>query len=645
MNADSEHDKPMSDGRRRRPETPTEAMDAGADSAPKSPAPGSAAKRRMAPDAPPRRVIIPPDPHDRLRMWTMLLMSLLVCLPPMLLELDRPDVTRPEEQRLLLVSQQTWRHDHAQRAEQGRAAWIVPVYNGTERVDKPPMAVWLNLAAWWDLEPQTASASELAWRARLVGLGMIVLALASVFWAGVSVGDLRVATLATLAAGTTLLLVHHGRLAGPHAQVVGWLTLAVAAGLWAMRPLKAVNWFWRGAIGWTSAGIGIGAAILTRGAPMIGLVAGPLLLVIFLTRHRRLGNLFGLLFAVILGILLAAPWHLHVFSKDADLLDRLLLVEQTWGASLGDLWYALLLMFLVPWGVWIIGGLIQPFRWQLAMERRRQLLLAWGWLAFVVAALILPASVPAGLLVTAVPPAALLVAQVWADHADRASEGLPSRGAWIMGVPHWLLLIVASAALPAFMLGQAWLIEAGHLPFVLLPPAPWPIAIAVGLLLIGLCWIGLRWHLQWRPTMAALITVVWTLVAFSFVYHQYVRSDLCRYEHKTQAMWLRSRLPDGVLYLVAEAPNTAQPPAMAPTPGFLFYARATVRHIQPEELKALPQHGGDLFVAVRHGSAAVEAVRRLGFEPLPLGANTTIGDYVIYHPARTAERTDRPPQS
>ncbi|MEP0762465.1 MAG: hypothetical protein HRF48_06970, partial [Chloroflexota bacterium] len=163
-----------------------------------------------------------------------LALVLLACLPPMLVDLAKRDSTHTMENIALLSAQETWlRQQGYYDLPADPNAWVMPTRNGSPRVTKPPMLVWLNLLAWWDLDPYTASVDLVTYRARLVAVGMALILIASTFWAGLTLADRRLAVLAALAAGSMWFLQRQGRTASYDIHLAAWSSLAMAAGLWA----------------------------------------------------------------------------------------------------------------------------------------------------------------------------------------------------------------------------------------------------------------------------------------------------------------------------------------------------------------------------------------------------------------------------
>src|SRR5215510_9807487 len=81
------------------------------------------------------------------------------------INVGRPSPDRSMEKICMASSQETWMRQRSGET----SAWKTPTINGGElRIQKPPLLIWLNIAAWSDIDPETAQVDELAFRARLV---------------------------------------------------------------------------------------------------------------------------------------------------------------------------------------------------------------------------------------------------------------------------------------------------------------------------------------------------------------------------------------------------------------------------------------------------------------------------------------------
>lgn len=535
-----------------------------------------------------KRVPLPTGSGMKLRMWVWLFLSVMLCLPPLVIELGVPKTTFTMEKIALLSSRETWQHQRSGRSD----AWLVPTWNDQPRVNKPPMVVWLNMLAWSDLDPQTVDPQLLVWRARLLAVGMVMLGLIGTYWLSYSIGGVRVAAMATLIVGSCYIMLRHGRLATYDIHLFAWTTLSIAGGLWAMRPLRPVNWTGRRVLGWLFAGIALGAAIMTKGPVAALFMAVPLALAIAVCPQRRVGNAIGLLFALLAGALLAAPWYMYVIEKFPDAFK---LMEHEYAARRAErqttFYYLLIFVLAFPWTVYLIGAMPQPFV-RAAGEHRRRLLIGWTWFIGMMVILAIPDAKQDRYLLPLLPAVGVLVAQLWAYQAYLADENLPDPGVNILRIPHWLMLIIGSLALPAFVIYQNDLIARGWLKDVELPGVGLPLAIGVGVALLAVALFGAIQHWRWKPVHAFGATFVWILIAGSFVQASYVHSHHGRYDPAADARKLAAVAGDDPVYCFYDPAQDARPDAKSPgnfwpEENFLFYAGRSIHTVTEDELAAL----------------------------------------------------------
>jgi hypothetical protein len=569
-------------------------------------------------DVAPRRVALPPQPHDSVKVWTSIIISILVCLPALLVSLDEPDVLPGPEAQSLAVSRETWHRFHAG----DRLAFMTPSLNGQPQIEHPPLAVWMHMLAWQDLGSSTPVA-KLIFRARLLSVLMGMLALIATYWAGTSVGDVRTARVAALSLGTTLLFISQVRVATPEVQLLGWVCLAIAAGLWAMRPLKDIAWVGRRVLGWLLAGAALGAAVLTAGPAGCLFVLPPLIAAIVLTPRRRIDNTLGLIFAVLLGTMLAAPWYLFELGRMADALKvwqgDLIVHREVFLVSWSHL---LLAPMLWPWPVWLIGALLQPFI-RADSQRRRQLLIAWFWFVLGFIVLSIPAAENPRLLLPVLPAAALMVGQLWSYHAQLATERQEDPGVNFLRVPHWVMIGFASILGPLFLVIQPELVEAGYMKRVEMPGVTWLAALGLGLALLLTAILGTRWHFKWRPRGAAYATVAWMVIAGTAAFYTLAKSPSARYDHLTDAVALAAAVAANSFTLPNPDEHRAQVLLLARNPreeklepALLFYAGLSARTLSPAELPdAAAKNPGHLVIA-RDEPPLNQSMKELGFTPV-----------------------------
>ncbi len=468
----------------------------------------------------PKRVTMPPPPAKRLRVFGMLLLVLALCLPPIVVEMARPDVTQGEELDVLLPARQTW----AQSGGAVDGTWWQPRVNGKPQYTRSPLSVWTTMLSWTGMDPQSATTDALVLRARLVSMALGLLVLAGTYWAGYSLGGVRVGRMGAMVVGTGLLFVRYARFDSADLHLMAWVTLSVAAALWAMRPMQPKSRLGRRVAGWLIAGVTLGAALLAKGPVALVFVAVPLVGAIVVTRTRRLGNSFGLLFALLLGLLVAAPWYLQTAEMYEDALTLWL---RAWRGSVSSAepayYYLLLLMMVFPWSVCLVAALFQPFM-RASGTHRRRLLIAWMWFVALFVLLSVPVAKEYRYALPLLPAMGLLVAQLWAYHVTLAGEGIPDPGINFLRVPHWVLVVGGSAGYPAFVLLQEDMIARGWMDRVELPGLSLPVMASVGGVLLVVAVLGAVYHWRWKPGQAFVATFVWMLVALTVGYFSYSRS-------------------------------------------------------------------------------------------------------------------------
>lgn len=592
----------------------------------------------------PQRVELPAAQEDRLRIWGLMVLCLLAVLPAMLVGLHDADVTDPTEAAALAISQETWlrnRGVHPPLLPADQWQWLIPSLRGQPALDTPPLTIWINTLAWLSLEPDQTSPQQLVFYARLVAVGMSMLTLLATFWAGLSVGNLRTAGMAMVVAGGGLLFVQQMRLAAYDTHLATFVTLAIAAGLWAMRPLKPTNWTQRRVIGWLIAGLAMAAAFMTRGFLAAPLMLVPLIAAICITPRRRVGNAIGLVFALLLGVLGTAPWltyvihqaeNLHFATADAafaEVFSQYVLAAGGPGEATPR-WMGLWIWVgALPWTVWLIGGLFQP--WMRAQgERRRVLLIGWLWLLGGWALLMGMGTVAMRDLVALVPAAGLVAGQLWSWHIDLASKGQRDTGSWILWTSHWTLLIVISIALPLFVFMQDYLMARGSLEQYALPGLPMGVVVAWGAALLIVALEGLRLHWRWHPRSAAVATVLWAMVLFTVSQWSLVRSHHARNLLRLEAAKLAGAMDGVAVYEL----HPTRPQRTADHAALDLYSRLMIRPLAMgakthgmRTLGELAAAGERAGILTRPTPAAQAALREAGFV---LGGELADGRWELY---------------
>ncbi len=516
------------------------------------PASAAVAPPRAAEAADPARQSAGP-PHRRWPGSLILFALLLAAAVPMLWGIGDAPVRDASEAWLLDTSRETWQRAVAWGDESWSVSRFLPVRAGEPVLHEAPGQVWMTVAAWLPADAETAARPELVLRARLLSAGMILLAVAAVFWAGHALGGLPVAGLATLVVVANPLLTLAGRTANGEALVLGWTMLAGAAALWAMRPMKPAAAVGRQGFGWAICGGALGMTALVGGIDAALPAVLPLCLLVLLC-PRRPGNALGLLVAGAIAGLMVLPWVVHVHEHRPDMwqawLDRVSPTQPWSGTTLWERAVERGTLIASAWGVWglvVVLALIWPFmpgasagagaleqaqkqggksRKEPAMigrlshvpGPRRRLFVGWGWLVGVTAMVLLaPAGMTAGVVLATLPIGALAAGQALWSVSQAAGQG---QRVWVWRVLAGTtagVLLLASGALPWAMASLPELVDRGWLASVFAGAmSPW-FWVVSGVLLAVLALGGLVLALGDRPARTAVCWSAWSLVATTAV--------------------------------------------------------------------------------------------------------------------------------
>jgi len=541
-----------------------------------------------------------PRRNGSLSVWLLLLACLAIACPALLVEIDKPDVTQRAEARSLATSIQTWQRqitvDDATAGGLG-AERMLPYRNEKKQLRDPPGLAWSHLAALAVFDtPAGAELRQLILRARITSIIFALLTIAAVYWAGHSIGGISTAAVSALICAANPVFIYYGRLATADTQHAALTMVAVAAALWAIRPMRPAPSVERQFIGWVTSGLALGAAILTGGPWTILHVALPVLLLLVLC-PGRLSHLLGLLAALLIGTLMVIPWAVYADQHDATAyLHWLATIRPSDEGVLGRLagqasWRALLLVAaMLPWTLWIVGAVIQPFSASSAGTRLRMLL---GWVWFAAALLLVlfnPRQVqPADPLIM-MPAAAILIGHLFTQFSSLASEGRHARIWRLLRWPHLAILIVVSTAVPAAMYLQAPLQNLGWLPQTLVKAPPWYYGPCLAVALLSIVFLSLRWAQRQFPIRAVVCWAVWTLALIAVVAIPLARGPamVSNVDDRIEA-----QVRDKAVYWLDPEPRKGA----EPDPILMLYANRVVRTVGPQEIGQL-QEAPEPFVLV-----------------------------------------------
>ncbi|MCA9312215.1 MAG: hypothetical protein KDA21_13460 [Phycisphaerales bacterium] len=558
--------------------------------------------------------------------WPVHLLALLILLGTtgltMSIGLGARDSTHTMENVAIASAQETWLRWHDGDA----LSLYVSTNSEIRRIRKPPMLVWLDMAAWSDLPPAHTPPATLLYRARVVTVLLALVMVGSIYWCGNTLRGFRFALLAGLAGATTLLLQRQGRTASYDIHMAAWTALAAAGALHAIRPgredrSRRATW-----VGWATCLLGLLLASYSKNPLPLALNAIPGLAAVILHHRTRLFN--GLRLTLItalagLGVGVWYWWVFRTFPETASSLQHEL--TQPRGDDAQPVWYYLGVFGLVaPWSLWLICGLIHPF----TAGRRsaggdgepmrvhhvaRWLPFIWFIAIFVLFSI--PEAKQQRYILPIIPAAALLIANVWFDHERLSRRGERDRAIvpviWI----HWIGLLVASLAV-VFLLGWPdWSasvinrISGEDKPPVYAGAGIVP-AILIGGFLLLVAMLGLWFHRRWKPYRAALCCGVWSMAALgaNWLGYSWAESGVHPLRAPTEA--LAADIGDIPIYEL-------RTPDMDPRLGLLneefrFYLGRHIRRMALEDVAGHVDAGEDFFLLVRHDRIADTDLEALG---------------------------------
>lgn len=548
----------------------------------------------------------------RARDGLISILAVLVCIAlaslPLVLDIHRPDVVRSAEAQQLAVTFETARAND--RQTHWRLGQLIPQLAQQPRLDIPPGVVWLQQQSWW-----VGHATSLIGRitaARVTTAVATALLVGCIFWLGHSFGGLTAGWVAGIAAAGLPWFLYTGRWAEPTMVGVSLVTLSLAAGVWAMRPLRPTPSATRQFLGWDLSGLAMGLAGLTGGAGMVPMVLLPLLL-LGVQCPRRLQHALGIIAASLVASLVAMPWALYLHSQDPLIWQHWLHMISPMNVTDRDGAEAMLrplvsvLVFLLPWTGAVVVALIQPISHSSSGVRRRYML-GWSWvvLSWVMLFLAPPWAREYAL---AVALAASLV--LWGVTAARFSY-LSQQGRharlwqflrWGYGIGALLVPIVVALWL-AF---EPMLVQRGYISHPRLVRFEWyyPIGafLALELLAIG----ALRFALGHHPGRAVSLWSIMVIAAVTLIVLPASRGPAATNLDKHAAYLLGNQINGRPVFFVVDhkpakpqaAIEPATPPLFENQPDVIVYGRFAPRPVSPPQLQAMANQGDDAMILTR----------------------------------------------
>jgi 4-amino-4-deoxy-L-arabinose transferase-like glycosyltransferase len=521
---------------------------------------------------------------------------LLVCLPPLWVNRQRAYL-RVMEDFTLASAQETWlRQRGGPGVEHDPDAWLIPTSNGRPRIRKPPLTVWLHMLCWTDIDPQAAEPDILAGRARLLAGIMLLLAMSGTYAMGVARGGRRLGILAALVLGTMWFVQREGRTAAYDIHLLAWGTLSMAAFLWFMpwfRPSARPTDRWRGVL---PAGLFLACAWMSKGPLALAVTLLPLAAGILVCAPCRRRDLFLLAVMAVIAAALSMPWYLYLLEHVPGARAVLLREYRSLKEFQPVYYYLALLGMAMPWGLWLIAGVVHPFRKDRAAcpdRARGQRWFPLIWFGVVFIFFSIPETKQQRYILPVVPASALLVAAFFADFNRVVLRGWRARIYRVAMHIHWGLLALLSLLLAPFLLLADRLCEAGMLKPDEFASLPVWVVIPLWAVALYLAWQGWKQQRQGHICRAAVITALWMVLSSTAAWYSYKQNETAL--EIEQAARLRE-----VIHL---KPVRCAVPAAGDDPfllhwgceKFLFYWQRYALPISLEQLKT-PPCSPDMYV-------------------------------------------------
>ena len=565
---------------------------------------------------PPQIFTEPPSKPDRSSPWLFLVLCLALACPALLINLDQPDVVTPAEARTLATSIQS-SHRQSQISESGPFLFepLVPYFNSEPQLQRLPGVHWLHMAAFAMPKPKVdLSIEDQVFRARVVSASIGLLTVASVYWAGLSIGGTLTALFAAMVCLANPIFIYYSRLASPPIYDTGLMAISTAAALWALRPLKPSPSLARQAIGWGVCGVVLGIALLVAGPRALPQVCVPILMIIVLCPHR-INHTMGLLAALLIGVLMALPWAAYVQGWAPDIWAQWVNDLVPHRSSQGLAWYQIVGGFAVfatvvtlPWTLWLIGAIVQPFSVSSAGSRTR-LFLGWVWFASMVAMLMLFSNVDqSGKVLVIVPAFSVLTGQLFHQYKSLAAEARYARFWQLLRWPHIAVLALASVALPMLLCMQSKLVDMGWLARPLTGDLGWAFIGGLGIVLLLTTGLSARWAIKQHPGRVLICWSVWVTMLVWVLVIPVTRGPMMHNPIRREALKLATvstRFP--VYWLRNSIEDTTHP-----DPALVLYFGRPILPLAPQEIDAVIADKGPCFVL----SKGMELGDQTGFKPV-----------------------------
>ena len=558
--------------------------------------------------------------------WGVLLLCLALAAPMLAFRTDLPELVDPSEARWLLTARDTWERRSSEAGPKGLSFdQLVPYRDGRREVANPPGMVWWHqlayaarldrwvawLPMWSGTHPDTTQspAAGLRWaapsamahrqlmQARMLSGLFALLTVVGAFWAGHSLGGLTAATLSALVCLSNPAFLYYGRSATPAMAHAALSTLACAAALWAIRPLRPQPAVERQLVGWMLCGLLLGLALLTQGLIALGTVVLPVFALLLLC-PGRVGHLLGLLAAVLVAMLLSAPWVIAASEINPEAWRHWFAqLEAPEGLEAAQLWTeagrrgGVLALAMLPWLPWVLGALMQPLSTSSSGIRLR-LFLGSAWM-FVVAFVVLtaPATGSLGAMLPVLPVFAVVLGHLFELYSSRAEGGWYVRSWTLLRWVHAAGVLSLSLLIPWFLASQSHFVDAGFLQQPVLTDLSPQRAAAVAAALLLLALLASRAAMRQRPGLMLGFSAVWMLVTTTLVAGALAHGRWAQQPLRTEALRLAEAADARPVFVL-------QPAKSAPSPhlAFEFASGMPLVTIGHEQLAAALADVGSAFV-------------------------------------------------
>ncbi len=573
------------------PVTPATTSEASSKSAITPPPPATPTPLR------PQRTTPPVEVTDQPALWLLLLLCLALALPLLLVELHRADVTDAAEARALVQARELYQRLSDTPAGQWwhLENWV-STFNGQSSYTAQPGMSWVH-ALGIGLHEKIIGPVDVE-RLILIGrwcsaffAGVTIL---GAFWAGRCIGGNYSAVFAGLLCLSTPALVWFGRLGSDAIVHAGISTLAIAAALWAIRPLKPAPSVWRQAIGWGLCGLCLAGALLVAG-PIAWLTVGLPVLMMIVLCPGRIGHVLGWVAALLTGFVLVLPWTLFVYDRQPGAWFTWIepLIPGIWYDPAGFLGkvltrLGLVAVLLLPWTLWLLGGLGQPFS-PSSKGARVRLFLGWVWFAPLALVLVsLPEGDGLSFLLPLVPAAAVLIGQTFSQFVELAAQGRYAKTWQRLCWVHLFLLVSVSVMVPLFLHLR------GHVLDPYFAPLNWKLAVGMVLALWAVLFLSVRPMMRDYPGKSLIAWSAWSMLLMVMLLFPLTRGEAAHHPLRQTAPLLSKMVGDRPVYWLLE--NQPEHDGSKPDAVLLLYGQRNIPVISMKQWAQLPWSEGDVYL-------------------------------------------------